>query len=456
MQQPKPRKPKSSEHSVRPSAEEASNQAAALLDEASAIGRSTPNILDAVVSPRMVARSRRKLLVTWSGGLDSTYGLVRVLRETEDDIFVHHIHRFAPHDDKSAAAESGRYEATAVGKMLPLIRERYRDFAYSESLIDNTAFPQFAPDATTVLMFAGCMVRRLEFGPEDRILDVMNKDEDGDWSPASMSGKLLRMNSRHILKLVQRTDEIPDLYTYEDIPTKAEEVAYLPRDLVELNASCRAPRLIDGSWRNCGICRKCRSFARMGVKFPGDPEDGDRLQELDDESRPTEPRRGVEVRPLGARKHLVMWSGGEKSTAALVRILEQTDEQVHVHHVLSCGRLDRRPDDRSLGGHAFSETKAKVDEIRRRHRPFKATMSAIGPDRVICNTHPVNVIAYFAAQAALSWRMQPIDRLVLGSWGDGTDAADVRPALYRSGEMLAPQMLKAVMRSEDGPQFILG
>lgn len=67
-----------------------------------------------------------------------------------------------------------------------------------------------------------------------------------------------------------------------------------------------------------------------------------------------------------------------------------------------------------------------------------------------------NVIAYFAAQAAMSWRMQSIDQVVLGSWGDRAGAGDGRPALYRSGELLAPQMLKAIMRSEDGPQFVLG
>jgi hypothetical protein len=407
----------------------------------------------AVASPAIVATHRRRMLVTWSGGLDSTYGLVRVLRETDDEIFVHHIHRFAPHDDKNDPAQSCRYEATAVGRMLPLIRERYRDFAYSESLVDNTSFPQFAPDATTVLLFAGCMAKRLRFGPEDRILDVMNSDEDGDWGPGSMSGILLRMNSLNILKLVLRNEEVSPLYTYENIPSKAEEVAYLPRELVELNASCRAPRLVDGVWQNCGICRKCRSFAKMGVTLPGDNADADRLRALNDQSRAAEPKREVEVRPYGARKHLVMWSGGESSTAVLVRLLEQTNEPIHVHHILSSGRLDRRPETISFGGHAFAETEARLNSLRRRYRPFKATMSAIGPVRVIGHTHPISIVAYFAAQAAMSWRMQAVDQIALGSWGDRAGDAAHRLALYRSGEVLAPQMLKAIMRSEDVPQF---
>jgi len=399
---------------------------------------------------------RRRMLVTWSGGLDSTYGLVRVLRETDDEVYVHHIHRFAPHDDKSDPAQSCRYEADAVGKMLPIIRERYRDFAYSESLVDNTAFPQFAPDATTVLLLAGCMAKRLGFGPEDRILDVMNSDEDGDWGAASMSGILLRMNSLNILKLVSRSEAVPPLYTYDGIPTKAEEVAYLPRELVELNASCRAPRLVDGAWQNCGICRKCRSFARIGVALPGDAEDADRRRSRDDIARSGEAKREVEIRPVGARKHLVMWSGGDRSTAALVQLLEQSDEPVHVHHVLSTGRLDRQPDRCSFGGHPSSEIETRLNDLRRSHRSFKATLSAIGPDRVVGHTHPINVAAYFAAQAAMSWRMQPIDQIVLGSWGDHPDDSAARAALYRSGELLAPQMIKAIMRSEDVPQFSAG
>jgi hypothetical protein len=416
-----------------------------------------PRTADPVIlTPRVVPRTRRKLLVTWSGGLDSTYGLVRVLKETEDDVFVHHIHRFAPHDNTSQAALSSGYEAHAVSRMLPLIRDRYRDFAYSESLVDNTSFPQFAADATTVLLFAGCMARRLGFGADDRILDVMNSDEDEHWGLESLSGQFLRMNSLNILKLVLRTELVPQLYTYEGIPTKAQEVEYLPRDLVELNASCRAPTWIDGAWRNCGLCRKCRSFAQMGVTLPGDPEDGDRLRELADQARATEPRREVEVRPLGARKHLVMWSGGNKSTNALVRLLKETDEEVHVHHVLRSGRLDRRPDERSFGGHVSQDVKAHLHEIQRDHRPFKMTTSIIGPDRVTTNTHAANIVGYFAAQAAMSWRMQRIDQIVLGSWGDRAGELNEQDALYRSGEILAPQMLKAIMRSEDAPRIVVG
>ena len=31
-------------------------------------------------------------LVLWSGGLDSTYSLVRLLASTEDEIYAHHVH----------------------------------------------------------------------------------------------------------------------------------------------------------------------------------------------------------------------------------------------------------------------------------------------------------------------------------------------------------------------------
>lgn len=56
----------------------------------------------------------------------------------------------------------------------------------------------------------------------------------------------------------------------------------------------------------------------------------------------------------------------------------------------------------------------------------------------------------------MSWRMQTIDQVVLGSWGDRGSGGSSDAALYRSGEMLAPQMLRAIMRSEDVPQLVLG
>jgi hypothetical protein len=73
--------------------------------------------------------------------------------------------------------QSAQYEAAAVSKMLPIIRSRYRDFTYSESLVDNSCFSQFAPDAATVMVMAECVAKRLGLGPEDRILDVMNSDD---------------------------------------------------------------------------------------------------------------------------------------------------------------------------------------------------------------------------------------------------------------------------------------
>jgi hypothetical protein len=395
------------------------------------------------------------MLVTWSGGLDSTYGLVRMLKETEDDVHVHHIHRFSPHDDRGTPAQSAIYEAAAVSKMLPIIRGRYRHFTYSESLVDNTVFPHFAPDAATVLLFAGCVAKRLGLGPDDRILDIMNSDEDMDWQPGSIAGQFLRMNSLHILKLIYRSETIPQLYTYDGIPTKRQEVDYLSADLVAMNASCRAPVLVNGVWQTCGTCRKCRSFAAMGLQrsvktAPSSPEEGA------DKVKTGRPKRIVERRPEGALKRLVLWSGGEASTRVLERVLAETSDPVHAHHIRCSSRLDRQADDLSLGGHDWVVASRTLEQLKRRYRPFNVTISTIGPERVIGHTHPINVVAYCAAQAAKSWLMQPVDQIVVGAWGDSAAPGSDREALYGSGSALAPQMLKAIMRSEDGPRIILG
>jgi hypothetical protein len=68
----------------------------------------------------------------------------------------------------------------------------------------------------------------------------------------------------------------------------------------------------------------------------------------------------------------------------------------------------------------------------------------------------MNIVAYCAAQAAMSWRMLSADRIVPGSWGNHLEAGTTTDALCGSEAFLAPQMLKATMRSEDGPRLALG
>ncbi|WP_374650300.1 hypothetical protein [Dongia sp.] len=220
-----------------------------------------------------VALERRKSLVMWSGGLDSTYGLMRLLTTTDDDVYAHHIHRQARHDSGRKAALTLPYEAEAIGRMTPWIRARYRGFTYSESNVDITAFPKFARDTATSMFFAGLVTRRYGFGPQDRILLSMNRDEDREWNPDSEKYWFLRMITLQTLKLVWQSEEVPDAFLWAPPPSKQEEIDFLPPDLVAMTASCRDPKAVKESstglltWQTCGTCDECKTLsgARYGV-----------------------------------------------------------------------------------------------------------------------------------------------------------------------------------------------
>ena len=103
---------------------------------------------------RLVERPPIKSLVMWSGGLDSTFCLARLLQETDDQVFVHHVHCNIRRDDGKARSRRCEYEAQAVAAMLPILRQRYRSFTYTESRVDLSAFSTVARDSATVMYLA--------------------------------------------------------------------------------------------------------------------------------------------------------------------------------------------------------------------------------------------------------------------------------------------------------------
>ena len=203
----------------------------------------------------------RKTLVMWSGGLDSTYGLVRLLRETSDEIFAHHIHRRARHDAGKHIALTCEHEAEAIKRMLPYIIRTYRTFHYSDSKVDLTAFYRFARDTSTAMFFASQAAKSFGFHAEDRILFSMNSDEDKEWNTGSETYPFLRSVTISIMKLVWGSEEVPQCFLWPEPPAKQEETDYLPLELVRMTASCRDPKRNEKkNWVFCGQCVECRTL----------------------------------------------------------------------------------------------------------------------------------------------------------------------------------------------------
>ena len=220
---------------------------------------------------RPVRQRRRKTLVMWSAGLDSTYGLIRLLSETGDEVFAHHIHRHARHDEGTRPADTCRYEAEAIERMRPWIEANYRPFAYSESVVDLTAFSSFARDTATAMFFAAQATRMHGFSPADRILLSMNSDEDASWNPGSELYWYLRQVTIRLLKLVWRSEDVPECFLWDPPPTKQAEIDFLPMELTDMTASCRDPKHVnedetEKGWRHCGICAECQTLSGVTYK----------------------------------------------------------------------------------------------------------------------------------------------------------------------------------------------
>jgi 7-cyano-7-deazaguanine synthase in queuosine biosynthesis len=206
-------------------------------------------------------------LVMWSGGLDSTYALARLLEETADEVYAHHIRLNAPRDDATSRSRRCEFEAQAISRLVVPLKSRFRDFEYSESRADLTAFPCFARDATTAMFFAAQLAMSRGFTPFDRIL-VGVDDEDPRWRPGTELYALRRMLMNRILRAVWESEEIPYLYVFYPRPSRADAFEYLGQELAPLTVSCRHPEagglgFRDDALRPCNACPKCRSRAKL-------------------------------------------------------------------------------------------------------------------------------------------------------------------------------------------------
>src|SRR4029079_12007794 len=113
-------------------------------------------------------------LVMFSGGLDSTAMLVKLLTESEDELRVHHI-RMANREGRDGA------EQRAVESIVAWCRDRYRPFRYSESGLDFRGLEAIPIDYLSIA-FVACQVaidtprcHRIDVASLARDTDIENR-----------------------------------------------------------------------------------------------------------------------------------------------------------------------------------------------------------------------------------------------------------------------------------------
>ena len=191
----------------------------------------------------------------FSGGIDSTAMLVKLLTEGTDELRVHHIH-MQNREGRDAA------EQRAVNSILSWCREHYRPFRYSESGLDFRALEAIPIDYLSIA-FVACQVAidtprctRIAVGALAADTDIENRS----------ARQRRAFDAMYECYRARKLGEprIEWIYPVYGLP-KVEIAAALPAGLLELTWSCRRP--VDGS-RPCFHCKACKS--RQGLRSPAE------------------------------------------------------------------------------------------------------------------------------------------------------------------------------------------
>lgn len=198
----------------------------------------------------------------YSGGLDSTAMLVRLLAREDDELRVHHI-RMVNREGRDGA------EQAAVEAILAYCRAHYRPFRYSESALDFSGLAAIPIDYLCIA-FVACQVAidtprctRIAIGSLSSDTDIVNRS-------ARQRSVFQEMYACYRARKLGEP-EVRWIYPVYDTP-KAELARELPPALLDLTWSCRRPVPTAGGWVACGACKACHARPESG--FTGRDEAG--------------------------------------------------------------------------------------------------------------------------------------------------------------------------------------
>ena len=199
-------------------------------------------------------------LVMFSGGMDSTAMLVKLLTQDADELRVHHIHM---------QNREGRDEAEqrAVNSILAWCRGHYRPFRYSESGLDFQGLEAIPIDYISIA-FVACQVAIDT--PHCTRIAVGSLAADTDIENRSLRQRRV-FDEMYACYRARKLGEpkVEWIYPVYDQP-KSALVAALPGELLSLTWSCRRPLAGGGA---CGACKACRAREKAcaeGLRGPAE------------------------------------------------------------------------------------------------------------------------------------------------------------------------------------------
>lgn len=220
-------------------------------------------------------------MILVSGGIDSVAALVKVLKDTDDFVHVHHLN-LKNYENRDVA------ESEAMGKIIKYCRENYRDFKYTESdLCLGEWVKQWAPlDIYVYMWYAGIAAMRYSFG-KNHLNKVVTGTIDPSTPRVRKAFEIFNSTSRstsdytrssptdtlHRQVAIKRTKErITESGIKWDMPvqgmTKEQIWQSMPLELAKMCWSCRKPVIArDGKRERCGECKTCIQMKNINKKY---------------------------------------------------------------------------------------------------------------------------------------------------------------------------------------------
>jgi 7-cyano-7-deazaguanine synthase in queuosine biosynthesis len=184
----------------------------------------------------------------WSGGIDSTYTLAKLLKETDHKVHAHHIFL------KNAEQRQDAEEASIKRLITPL--QKIRPFTYTETLIDHSRLPGFPYDMAVVCAEAGLLSKIFSYDKNLQKIDrwtIGTHEAEGHW----------QTRFDVIEKAANAFAWPSDPAKFELMPlvTKADEMRYLQElGLLDSTWFCRTPIKViaNETCIPCGKCKTCK------------------------------------------------------------------------------------------------------------------------------------------------------------------------------------------------------
>ena len=203
-----------------------------------------------------------RTLMGFSGGLDSTYVLWKLLTTTNHQITVVHInfdselasiqypnYRFGGYDDP-CSKKIAAIKKKKMLKVLDWLRSNVRSFNYQELEVEERYLSKDLPNCSNSFMsfYAAEQINENLF---DKIVFSMEKENDGSSLSFSINGSTTAYRIFYnIAKRGSISFPLLDMNYHQGYAIKE-----LPKDLYKLTRSCNH---IDEFGNECNVCFKCR------------------------------------------------------------------------------------------------------------------------------------------------------------------------------------------------------